>query len=84
MSDATKAALELALAAHIADEEENPQIVTGYILAAAITSFNDAEANRHEYWFDCPDNQPAHTTRGLSSLLDEWACAPFSYQEGDE
>jgi hypothetical protein len=41
MSDATKDALELALAAHMADEADGPVMLTGYILQACGQGMNE-------------------------------------------
>lgn len=41
MSDATKDALEAALAAHMADELDSPVMLTGYILQACGQGINE-------------------------------------------
>lgn len=73
MSETTRDALEQALTTHIQDEAEKPFLVTGFVIGAAISSFDVSEPDLHSYWFETPQNQPIHISRGLSVLLDEWA-----------
>lgn len=85
MSDATKAAMEAAIQAHISDESAQDDLVTNYVLGCALTSFSDDnERNRHSYWFESIDNQPAHITRGMADLVTEWASGTTIYQEDDD
>lgn len=85
MSAQTKSALESALQAHISDESDDEQLVTGYILGCAITSFREEEAYPHSYWFEQPDGTPAHVARGLADIITEWAgTASIFQQEEDE
>ena len=68
MSAETKAALDDALAAHIADEAEQEVIVTGYVgMVSFVASDMDPEATG--YWSLYADHQPHHVAVGLSSLL---------------
>lgn len=84
MSETTRAALETALQAHIADElEDTGLLVTDYILGAATSSFTNHTENRFEYWFDCRDGQASHSTRGLADLTTEWATGNTLFQEDD-
>lgn len=84
MSAETKAALEAALQAHINDESEDEEFVTGYVLQATATSF-DAESGRaNSYWFYAQENQPVHVTLGLASMLDSWAQGTDLIYRGNE
>jgi hypothetical protein len=69
MSETTKANLERALHAHIANEEETNPVITGYVLAASLSYVDDDSG---AYWFDAQDNQAAHVSRGLTALLSDW------------
>lgn len=85
MSEATKAALEAAIQAHVTDESDNEDLVTNYVLGCALTSFSaEREIDRHSYWFESSDNQPAHITRGMADLVSEWASGTTIYQEDDD
>lgn len=65
MSDATKRAVQDAIAAHIADENEGEPIeyLTDWIVvsAAAIAT----ECDRTSYWFLSNDGIPYHSQLGL-------------------
>jgi hypothetical protein len=83
MSEQTKSALEAALQAHVQDESEQPSLLTGYVLAASATTFDDHAPDEHGYWFEATDNQPTHVTRGLTDMLAEWATSTDLFMEDD-
>lgn len=70
MSDQTKTALIQALTHHITDETDSGVIITGLVLCASLAEVEETAAS---YWFDVQDDQPAHHTRGLVELLNDWA-----------
>jgi hypothetical protein len=85
MSAVTKAALEAAMYAHISDEEEAPQLITGWVISAATSSFgDDGDQNVHSYWFESADNQAPHITHGLITMVDEWASSNGIYRDDDD
>lgn len=72
MSDTTKADLDAALAAHIADECEGG-IITGYVPQAAYFSENTLDHGTTGYLREFADNQAYHIGYGLASqLLDSY------------
>jgi len=67
MSTATKAALEKAVAEHIADEQD--AMVTGWVLQTAAIP-NDAEDTDHTKYLSLnPSGQPFHVGLGLAHFL---------------
>jgi len=72
MSAATKQALEAAMYAHINDEEEDPHLITGWVMGAATSAFSGEDIGQHSYWFDSREEQAPHITRGLLSMLNNW------------
>lgn len=67
MSAETKAALDTALAAHIADEGDGA-FLTGYVLlAAAVPSDGSMDSTRYLTAF--AENQPYHSAYGLAHQL---------------
>lgn len=64
MSDSTKAALEHALAAHIADVADG-DLVTDWTLIAACTSMDNIGTGATRYWCEGKTAQPVHVTIGL-------------------
>ena len=64
MSDATKDALDAALAAHIADLTEG-DIVTDWALVAATTTLENIGTGTTRYWVEGNEAQPVHVTIGL-------------------
>jgi hypothetical protein len=66
VSAETKAALDAAIAAHVADESEQPgTIVTGYALIASHATTEDFDAERTGYLAEYADRQPFHVGLGL-------------------
>lgn len=68
MSAETKAALDAALQAHIADET-NGSIVTGYVLLASNQDIEKLDQEVTGYWREVYTHQAMHTTVGLAVLL---------------
>jgi DNA-directed RNA polymerase subunit E'/Rpb7 len=66
MSTATKAALDAAVAAHIADKTDG-DVLTDYALVIASTSMEDIGTGATSYLFEANGNQPAHVSFGLLS-----------------
>lgn len=64
MSTATKAALDSALAAHIADLSDG-HILTDWALIAATTSVDNIGTGTTRYYCEGNDGQPIHVTIGL-------------------
>jgi len=64
VSAATKAALEEALAAHIADETDG-DLPTDWAMVVATSSLENIGTGRTGYWIEANDNQPIHITTGL-------------------
>lgn len=67
MSDNTKAALERAIAEHIADETDG-SIVTGWVLYVSDTSIELLDEQMTGYFAEQPDDQALHVTVGLLDL----------------
>lgn len=63
MSDATKAALEAALQAHVADEMDDG-FVSGYVTKIHVVRMSGNDGSSH-YLFVKPDQQAYHETYGL-------------------
>lgn len=71
MSAETKAALEDALAAHLADERDG--MVIGYVLYAAYTNAELDTDDVNGYYFLRPAGQPYHSSLGLMySMLEDF------------
>lgn len=76
MSEQTKADLEAAVAAHIADKTDG-NILTDWALVIASSAMEDIGTGATVYLFESNDNQPAHVSFGLlqyalrSSVWDE-------------
>lgn len=66
MSDSTKAALEAAITAHIADLTDG-NILTDWGLVIASTSIEDIGTGTTVYMFESNAGQPAHVSYGLMS-----------------
>lgn len=81
MSAETKAALEEALAAHIADETED-HIVTDWAMVAACTTMDEIGTGLTRYWCEGNTNQPVHVTVGLLRYGSEHAT--FDTDEDDD
>ena len=70
MSDQTKAALDEAVAAHVADTG-NGDIVTDWALIAATTSAENIGTGTTRYLLEGNDNQPVHVMTGLFRYASE-------------
>jgi len=68
VSDATKDALDAAIAAHIADETEGG-IVTGYVLHASSLTADQMGRGVTGYYAEYADGQPHHIGIGLAVML---------------
>jgi len=66
MSDQTKAALDAAVAAHVADECAGA-LTTGWALICAAATDQDFANGQTEYFVEQADMQPHHSTLGLVS-----------------
>ena len=64
MSDDTKAALEAALANHIADQTDG-HIVTDWALVAATSTLDNLGTGITRYFLEANTNQPVHVMAGL-------------------
>lgn len=64
MSAATKAALDAALSAHIADVIDG-YLITDWALIAATTSVENIGTGTTRYWCEGNEGQPVHVTIGL-------------------
>lgn len=64
MSDETKAALDAAVAAHIADVSDG-NIVTDWCVVAGMTDIEDIGTGTTRYFFEGNDSQPPHVSYGL-------------------
>lgn len=64
MSEATKATLEAALTAHIADETDG-DILADWAMVCATTSIETMGTGRTGYWIEGNTNQPVHVMVGL-------------------
>lgn len=69
MSDATKAALDDAIAAHINDTTEGG-IVTGYVMQTAYFSTETENHGTSGYYVEVAENQAFHIGKGLASMLE--------------
>lgn len=70
MSDQTKADLDAAIAAHVA-ETGNGDIVTDWALIAATTSVENIGTGTTRYLLEGNDNQPVHVMTGLFRYASE-------------
>jgi len=66
VSDATKAALDIAVEAHIADVTAGG-MVTDYALVTASTDMEDIGTGATTYFYEGNNHQPAHVSYGLLS-----------------
>lgn len=64
MSAETKAALDAAIAAHVADETPG-SVVTGYALIASNATVEDFDEEVTRYYCEYADQQPFHVGLGL-------------------
>ena len=70
MSDATKAALEVALAAHIADQCDG-DMVTDWALVAGTSAMENIGTGITRYFIEANTNQPVHVMAGLFRYASE-------------
>lgn len=68
MSDATKALMDSAIAAHYADEMEDA-IVSGYVIQIIGGNLEDYDAGQQSYFRCIAEGQPFLTTLGLAHYL---------------
>ena len=64
MSKQTKAALEDAIRAHIADVQPGTTIVAWELVSASIDNETNGDGVSH-YWLEQADGQPLHVCEGL-------------------
>lgn len=70
MSDQTKADLDAALAAHIADVGDG-SFVTDWAMIAALTTVDNIGTGRTSYFLEGNENQPVHVMTGLFRYASE-------------
>lgn len=70
MSDQTKADLDSAIAAHVADTG-NGSLVTDWALIAATTTVENIDTGTTAYLLEGNDNQPVHVMTGLFRYASE-------------
>ena len=83
LSDATKAALDAALAAHIADECDGG-IISGYVLQAAYFSTQTIEHGSTGYMREFAEDQPYHSGYGLAMHLLDYYRVPERFDPEDD
>jgi hypothetical protein len=84
MSDATKAALDAALNAHIADVTEENALVTAYVIHAAYITIGTEDRRTTGYMSEFADDQPYHTGLGLSvHLVELYKAGAFEEDDDD-
>lgn len=64
MSEQTKAALDAAIATHIADELDG-DFATAWVILAETTTLEQMDDNRSSFYIDVRDTQSLYTTDGL-------------------
>jgi hypothetical protein len=83
MSDATKNALDAALAAHIADVTDENALVTAYVIHAAYITIGTEDRRTTGYFSEFADDQPYHAGLGLAvHLVDLYQSGAF--EEDDD
>ena len=67
MSESTRATLEAALEAHLKDENDEDDIVSGYVIQVCTSNLDDVTKN----WYGrlVPAYQAYHSTVGLVEML---------------
>ena len=67
MSESTRATLEAALEAHLKDENDENDIVSGYVIQVCTSNLADVSKN----WYGrlVPSYQPYHSSVGLVEML---------------
>lgn len=79
MSDQTKANLDAAIAAHVADTGDG-SIVTDWALIAATTTVDNIGTGTTSYLLEGNDNQPVHVMTGLF----RYACERVIWEDDDD
>lgn len=69
MSAQTKAALDEAIAAHVADVQDGGGIVTGYVLLTSSANVEQLKNEATAYLFEAAELQPFHVGLGLAHRL---------------
>lgn len=64
MSAETRAAVEDAIRAHVADESDDPRVVVDWVV---LTSDSGADMDSTGYYYACRDGMPWHSLTGLLS-----------------
>lgn len=77
MSEQTKAALDAAIAAHVADDRPG-HYVSGYLLQVVGNNLEDRLSWYQQYF---PESQPFHVTAGLATVAD---MAVSDYWQNDD
>lgn len=83
VSEQTKAALDAALSAHIADEAEGA-LVSGYVIQAAYFNGETIEHGTHGYMREFAEGQAYHAGFGLASMLVEFYRNPDWFDDDDD
>jgi hypothetical protein len=84
MSDATKDALDAALAAHVADTTESNALITGYVIQAAYITIGTEDRRTTGYLTEFADDQAYHTGLGLAvHLVNLYEAGAFEEDEDD-
>jgi hypothetical protein len=85
MSAATKAALDAAIEAHVADEMDGA-MVSAYVLNTVSQRIESLDRNSSSYYAEFSDNQDHHVGIGLASMLLRGLELGFfsSVREGDD
>lgn len=65
MSAETKAALDAAIQAHIADSSQSDSVVTGYALIVAHANMSDFDQDQTRYYVEYAERQPFYAALGL-------------------
>lgn len=81
MSDATHQALHDAIQAHVADENGDGSLVSGWVVTT--TAVMPADADTTSYQYVTSDDQPLHVSIGLIHMAWRWFDR-YVNDEGDE
>ena len=83
MSEQTKADLDAALAAHVADECDGA-LISGYVLKAAYFNGTTIEHGTTGYIREFAEGQAFHVGYGLASQLVDYYRNPDWYEDDDD
>lgn len=83
MSEATKEALDAALAAHVADVCDGA-LISGYVLQAAYFNGDTIAHNTTGYMREFAEGQPWHAGYGLANHLLDYYRNPEWFEEEDD